>query len=475
MQACPIRMPDALTQLFPAHQRPVNSADAARDGTGTTSSSGSAPSFAHPFLFLPSEQRPDAWASALRASQFPGTCSRYLLVQDDLAGSGLGWTARFHAITLLLAARQSRVMLEVPVYRNGSGARWCTQPPFTMQCLYEQWTHCEAPSPSAVLSFEEHCALPGVNHTCGPMRNKPCKLRDHCKFLTQPDLVHAPAVSLRLSTVLLNQDWWQRAALLPGGPEVIGAAHRLLFGSPRAWVRDLATCTMMHAQLETGRFSTVHIRLSPEKAREVARSGRVMPTVEGYSVLAQAVAQSSGLHRVFVQTANADALREFSGLCRRAELNVSHTTNPRSEHDNWGGWVKDADTISLQAAAGAVNAHVARQAAVLVSPSISIWTTFLGYLMEVDDEQAGLGVSSAVAADRGPELGKRPLLVSSYQCAGARQRGLRTGYLRVVVRQDRVALAAKIPGQDAVHFNMSDALPRAVKELKHHGRCTLKS
>ena len=110
-------------------------------------------------------------------------------------------------------------MLEVPVYRNGSGARWCTQPPFTMQCLYDRWTHCEAPSSSAVVSFEEHCALPGVNYTCGPMRNKPCKLRADCK-LSQPGLVHAPAVSLLLSTVLRSQTWWQRAALLPGGPEV---------------------------------------------------------------------------------------------------------------------------------------------------------------------------------------------------------------------------------------------------------------
>ena len=227
---------------------------------------------------------------------------------------------------------------------------------------------------------------------------------------------------------------------------------------------------MRRAQLQAGRFSTVHIRLSPEKAKEVAQSGRVMPTVEGYSVLALAVARSTGYHRVFVQTANPGALLNFSQLCR-SKIKVSYTNNPRTDHDSWGGWVNDTDVISQQAAAGAVNAHIASHAAVLISPSISIWTIFLGYLME-----AGKGNS------------RRPskLFVTSYLCKAPHKR-LRTGYLRVVVRADHIARArlglqaqavvapAMAPASDSDSAGedfVSTRLPHAVNSLSNLTKCS---
>ena len=56
---------------------------------------------------------------------------------------------------------------------------------------------------------------------------------------------------------------------------------------------------------------------------------------------------------------------------------MSYTDNRRSEHDTWGGWQTDDATIMTGSVVAAVNAHVARQAAAVISPANSAWTSFL--------------------------------------------------------------------------------------------------
>jgi hypothetical protein len=56
-----------------------------------------------------------AWSDAIMANQFPSSCQRMLLVEDDLQAQGLGMTAEYLALALLLALRERRVLAEVPV------------------------------------------------------------------------------------------------------------------------------------------------------------------------------------------------------------------------------------------------------------------------------------------------------------------------------------------------------------------------
>ena len=60
--------------------------------------------------------------------------------------------------TLLLAMRESRVLLEVPVNASwdhrrprpiptSKMPRWCSTDPFSWRCFYEPWTHCVTPAP----------------------------------------------------------------------------------------------------------------------------------------------------------------------------------------------------------------------------------------------------------------------------------------------------------------------------------------
>ena len=70
----------------------------------------------HDRIFSPSAQAPtDEYMGAVVASQFPSRCDRLLLVEDDLAGQGLGTTAQFLAIALLNAMQTGRVLIEVAV------------------------------------------------------------------------------------------------------------------------------------------------------------------------------------------------------------------------------------------------------------------------------------------------------------------------------------------------------------------------
>ena len=55
------------------------------------------------FLFSPRQSSPDGWFTAIRASQFPEICGRYLVIEDDLDTAGAGWTASMLNVALAFA------------------------------------------------------------------------------------------------------------------------------------------------------------------------------------------------------------------------------------------------------------------------------------------------------------------------------------------------------------------------------------
>ena len=71
----------------------------------------------------------------------------------------------------------------------------------------------------------------------------------------------------------------------------------------------------------------------------------------------------------------------------RSHVSLSYTDNPRQKDDSWGGWT--ADQTNVQTAVAAVNALVASQAALIISPSsgVSVWTSFLTHLFGYDARQ----------------------------------------------------------------------------------------
>ena len=100
------------------------------------------------FMYLPTistEADADAARAVLRANQYPAdrsACERALLVYDDALGTGLGYTSRLMLIALLVAVKERRVLMLAPHKTN----RWCSRAPYTLNCVYEPWTHCPLPA-----------------------------------------------------------------------------------------------------------------------------------------------------------------------------------------------------------------------------------------------------------------------------------------------------------------------------------------
>ena len=326
-----------------------------------------------------------------------------MLVEDDMLRAGLGFTGRLLASALLLAVRHGRVLLEVPQVHgtasNHSGmpyGRWCDQPPYTLQCAFEPWTHCAPPqSHRDVVIFETECTcllhgkfemdrMPQL-HTTNCTGHKDSLLnRGRC-------LLHHKAAVMRvkLSSIYRMRFLYES----PGDAafSVLRAAQRYLF-EPRPWVRALARCVQRQFGLRSGGFVSVHIRDSPEKRAEAARAFKRMPPVSAYIRLTQLVLNATGLRQVLLQTASPRALGTFLAWAATANVSVSYTDNPREEGDSWGGW--KADDHSTPTAVAAVNLHLASRAAVLISPSpsLSLWTTLLMHLMGYDSSPNATGV-----------------------------------------------------------------------------------
>jgi hypothetical protein len=109
--------------------------------------------------------------------------------------------------------------------------RWCDRPPFTLQCLYEPWTHC-APPPSSA----DHYA------------------RDAVKSIT-------------LTRIHQLKQMWSGVPSL-----AYGAAYRFLFGRPRSWVRQIAICFLHAASLVCALPRLTQSALRPAAFRVAAGS-----------------------------------------------------------------------------------------------------------------------------------------------------------------------------------------------------------
>lgn len=298
----------------------------------------------HRYHFAPVNESADGWASVMRASQFPVDCSRLLLVEDDMNSSGIGFTAKIWGFALLMAMRDGRVLLEVP--RALGVSRWCDRPPYSFQCLYEDWSHCALP-PAGTPEV-----IPG---------GRPLKIS------RWPH--EAPIVRTGLGRIHRQGLLWYAARKSP-----VTAAVAFLF-RPRPWVRAVGDCLMEKAGLKPGQFLSIHIRHSKEKAAEGKRLKVELPALRAYHPLAEALANDTGFRDIFLQTASPVALADFERFSRHHGFGVSYTDNSRSENDAWGGWQHGSEME--QAAVGAVNAYVGTQAAVIVSPELSLWTDFL--------------------------------------------------------------------------------------------------
>ena len=108
---------------------------------------------ASPIFFLPSVPLPlDVLSRLAYHNQHPEqpacTNSKFLLVEDNLVGAGFGYTTHLMALSLSLAMREGRVLVEVPSIRP----RWCSHQPYTFQCYYQNWTDCPPPSYADVRS-----------------------------------------------------------------------------------------------------------------------------------------------------------------------------------------------------------------------------------------------------------------------------------------------------------------------------------
>ena len=116
--------------------------------------------------------------AVLQANQFPADpakCKRALIVVDDAIGTGLGYTTRLIMVALLVAVKERRVLMAAPHRFN----RWCAREPYTLNCIYQPWTHCQLPanySSSAVKWNHRWAACPihasaHGSHKCYCFRN----------------------------------------------------------------------------------------------------------------------------------------------------------------------------------------------------------------------------------------------------------------------------------------------------------------
>ena len=323
----------------------------------------------HRWQFAPTNETNDHWKSAIYSSQFRPNCDRLLLVEDDLTKAGLGFTAKLWSVALLVAMKDNRVLVEVRMVKQGNASRpdgferprWCDRAPYTLQCLYQPWSHCPLPDPSAEV------IRPG---------GRPLNIKKWPHA--------APYVLTGLGRLHRQGVFWYGArspAMREGG--------RFLF-RPRPWVTSISDCVMRDAGLAPLNYINIHIRYSVEKAAEGKRLGVTIPGLEAYDVIGPALARDLGTKKIFLQTASPEALTRFEKVCAAAGLQLSYTRNTRSENDAWGGWKGGLEME--QAAVAAVNAHIGSQSLVSISPELSIWTQLLGWVFGPDGQP--MGVSS---------------------------------------------------------------------------------
>jgi hypothetical protein len=387
------------------------------------------------------------WASAIHAAQFLAGCGRLLLVEDDLLKSGIGFTSSVWVSALLLAMRTGRVLIEVP--NNSSwppkltpsgaphalaskDARWCAQPPYTLQCFLAPWTHCAATVRTSVVPWptQNWPSKRGVNRTTAPTRRP--------NWRTLKRLPEQPVVlRMKLSWVKAMSDSGQLNAYLSSflsgntGLDADGAARRFLF-RPRAWIKARAACVMEEHGFEPRHFISVFHRRSTQKDRELAAHRHGTPSTQQLAGIAAVVARRLSEHAAQTEAeAGAEAAVEAAapnghmrgGLAwRRVHLQssapvgdfvtelreaypaakVGFTVNDRSAADTWGGWNHSASLTTLSTVAF-VNQHICSQAAVLVSTPSSMWTWYLLPLLGEADEQTWRAKTAELSPQGGTE------------------------------------------------------------------------
>mmetsp|Transcript_36214 Transcript_36214/g.82971 ORF Transcript_36214/g.82971 Transcript_36214/m.82971 type:complete len:398 (-) Transcript_36214:22-1215(-) len=303
------------------------------------------------FMFLPdisSDEEAVAARAVVQANQFPDdakACERVLLVHDDAIGTGLGYTARLLMIALFVAVKEHRVLMSVPRAPN----RWCAKPPYTLNCMYDPWTHCPLP----------------LNTSSAYKWNHKSSWREG----------PTPAI-VRLSTSQIHKEIFFMKT--HPAPELRAAAFEVLF-RPRAWVREAAHCTMHRFGLKPGNFLVLHARFSSEKKKE---RGVGLPPLEAYLPAAQSAMRRHNISTIFLQTATPIALEHVAKWCNETNTRLVYTENERTTHDLWmTGTRQDRSGERASVVAQAVNALIASRATVFISPAVSMWTIFVQGLM----------------------------------------------------------------------------------------------
>ena len=285
-------------------------------------------------LFAPAHAKPDGWAAEIFASQHPMACRRFLLLEDDMVGSGLGMDARLMGNALLIAMAHRRVMLRVPgraqpyKFFKGGGGRWCDRPPYTLDCLWEPLSHCDPPPASASES------TPKVRYPWGMWDD-------------------------RFDVVRVPLSWLKRSIGLWHGihTHANAAALKFLF-RPRPWVVRIADCVMAEAGLHPRRFVSVFLRHSPEKEAELRKyaeaqtmgrknkkrnetipivpaSAYRLPSAGAMLALAGHTGRALGLDRLFVQSTSQTALNDFLADAPQFGLSASCTRVARDSDPHY--------------------------------------------------------------------------------------------------------------------------------------------
>ena len=371
--ACSLAPPsdDLTPRLAPQHAAaaPSRAAAAAYSTVATFNHS-------HAWLFSPVSRGNVRWSAdalyaAFHDNQHPEDCrrARYLFVENDLPGSGLGMLSKLLIAALRLAARDGRVMVEVP-HRNRSGIiqqLWCDRPPHTLSCVFEPWSHCQATSDRST-----------ARSTARP------------HLIRRPDRFEWPLkarkVRIPLTYVLFWGGLWMGQSSWMDVQLQRLLLARVLF-RPRQWVRAIGDCVLTTHHLQqpkrlatifpfvasvTSPFTALFVRDSPEKRKELG--GHPTPPLHIYSRLALALGRSLGAPRLFLQTSSPNALSYFQSFAANASLPLAYTEHAREERDGWGKATEPALAME-HATIAAVNLHVASKAVAFVSLAHSMWTT----------------------------------------------------------------------------------------------------
>ena len=303
-------------------------------------------------LYEPEVEDVAALRAQLRSTQFPADCSRVMLLYDDAITMGLGYSALVLARALLVATKERRALINMPT----KSARWCGRPPWTLNCVYEPWTHCPVPA-------VENLTVVKWSHR---MTWKPQHAPD------TPDVVRV------MTTQLHKEVGFQHVRV---AETTRGAAYEVLF-TPRQWVRDAAACAMAAASLRDGGFVVTHVRISDEKKRE---RGAALPGLNAYFPATAVALRRANSSTLFLQTATPVAFDKMGRWCDERHVALSYTRSERAEHDLWVGAAGKRSTNHSgersSVVAQAVNAVVASRAAGFVSPAVSMWTHFIAALM----------------------------------------------------------------------------------------------